>query len=119
MRSLLPRAYSISLILYSDASCVNNHSSISGWCIFLAHALISWKSKKKARVSKSSIKYEYQVMPLFDLVLFGFVDYWENLDFFDMRLLLFMPTSVIELAANPRFYEQIQAAVYLLFYSIN
>lgn len=53
-----------------------------------------------------------QLFPLFDLILFGFVDYWENLDFLDVRLLLFMLTSVIKLATKPIFYEQFRTAVY-------
>lgn len=53
-----------------------------------------------------------QLFPLFDLILFGFVDYRENLDFLDVRLLLFMLTSVIKLETKPIFYEQFRTAVY-------
>ena len=45
------------LAAYSDADWAGYadiHRSIIGWCVFLGDALISWKSKKQDRVSKSS-----------------------------------------------------------------
>lgn len=44
-------------------SCVNDCHLVSGWCIFFGHVLISWKSKKQPRISKSSTEFEYQTMP--------------------------------------------------------
>ena len=50
---------------FSDADgagCADARRSVMGWCMFLRNALISWKSKKQARVSKSSTEFEYQAM---------------------------------------------------------
>jgi len=56
---------SLQLEAYSDANWAgypNTRRSISGWCMFLGSSLISWKSKKQACVSKSSIESEYRAM---------------------------------------------------------
>jgi hypothetical protein len=50
---------------FSDANwagCADTHHFVTGWCMFVCDALISWKSKKQARVSKSSAKSEYKAM---------------------------------------------------------
>ncbi|KAF5479223.1 hypothetical protein F2P56_000066 [Juglans regia] len=55
------------LVAYSDANwagCANTCRSITCWCVFLGDALISWKSKKQDRVSKSSTESEYRLKSL-------------------------------------------------------
>ncbi|XP_050909990.1 secreted RxLR effector protein 161-like [Lathyrus oleraceus] len=56
---------SLQLSAYSDADwagCPDTCHFVTGWCMFLGSSLISWKSKKQTRVSKSSNESEYCAM---------------------------------------------------------
>ncbi|RVW37994.1 Retrovirus-related Pol polyprotein from transposon TNT 1-94 [Vitis vinifera] len=106
-----PAGNSTRFVAYSDANwagCADTHCSITGWCVFLGDALISWKSKKQDRVSKSSTESEYRAMSLTYSEIIWLRGLLAELDFSetDPTPLHADNTSVIQITANPIYHER-------------
>ncbi|RVW70781.1 Retrovirus-related Pol polyprotein from transposon RE2 [Vitis vinifera] len=106
-----PAGNSTRLAAYSDADwacCADTRRSITGWCVFLGDALISWKSKKQDRVSKSSTESEYRAMSLACSEIIWLQGMLAELDFSetDPTPLHADNTSAIQITANPVYHER-------------
>jgi len=101
----------ISLVAYSDADwagCPDTRRSVTGWCMFLGDSLISWKSKKQDRVSKSSTKSEYRAMSAACSEIVWLRGLLAEMGFHQTTptLLHADNMSAIQIAMNPVFHER-------------
>ena len=101
----------IHLVAYSDADwagCSDTRRSITGWCMFIGNSLVSWKSKKQDRVSKSSTESEYRAMSSACSEIVWLRGLLGELGFpqIEPTPLHADNTSAIQIAANPVFHER-------------
>ncbi|KAL0381267.1 UNVERIFIED_CONTAM: Retrovirus-related Pol polyprotein from transposon RE1 [Sesamum angustifolium] len=92
------------------AGCIDSRRSLSGYCIFLGDALISWKSKKQLTVARSTTEARYR-----SLGIAVFEHKW--ISYLLMDLCVVPPTLIpvycdnqaaIHIIANPIFHETIK-----------
>lgn len=101
----------IRLVAYSDADwdgCPDTRRSVTGWCMFIGNSLISWKSKKQDRVSKSSTESEYRAMSSACSEILWLRGLLGELGFpqIEPTPLNADNTSAIQIVANPVFHER-------------
>lgn len=88
--------------------CTDTRKSITGYCVFLGSALVSWKSKKQNTVSRSSSEAEYRALASLVCEI-----QWIHYLLKDLQLPQSSPIAVycdnksaIYLAHNPTFHER-------------
>ena len=106
-----PHGTSLRLVAYSDVDwvgCPDTRRSVTGWRMFLGDSLISWKSKKHDRVSKSSTEFEYRAISAACSEIL-----WLRGLLAEIGCVQSEPTplhadntSAIQIAANPLFHER-------------
>ncbi|KAL2244201.1 UNVERIFIED_CONTAM: Retrovirus-related Pol polyprotein from transposon RE1 [Sesamum indicum] len=107
----LPAANSLDLQAFCDAdwaSCPDSRRSLTGFCVFLGPALISWKTKKQSTVSRSTAEAEYRSLAATVCEL-----RWISYLLADFGVSLNLPVSLfcdnkaaVHILANPVFHER-------------
>ncbi|CAL2225134.1 unnamed protein product [Prunus armeniaca] len=107
---LFPSHGKLQLKGYCDtdwASCPTTRRSVTGFCIFLGGAPISWKSKKQSILSRSSAESEYRSMASLTCELVWLKYLLQDLQVTHLQpaLLYCNNQAALHIEANPVFHE--------------
>ena len=106
-----PTYFDLHLKTYCDANwagCPETRKSLTGYCVFLGDALVSWRSKKQSIVSSSSSEAEYRAMATTTCELTWILHLLQDLHVkHDKLVLLYCDNqAALHIAANLVFHER-------------
>ena len=90
------------------AGCPDTRKSLTGYCVFLGNALVSWRSKKQSIVSRSSAEAKYRAMATTTCELTWILHLLQDLHVKNDRpvLMYYDNQAALHIAANPVFHER-------------